>query len=88
MYTIDDVKIVSKILNISFDKFSPNDLLRGMNIEKEHGLVNNLTNVTNDNILLTAKIALAHLLEYPNYYNDEYGLLKYEEYLKSKLESK
>ena len=41
-----------------------------MNIETEHGLVNLETNVTNDNLLLTAKIALAHLNEYPNYYDE------------------
>ena len=50
----------------------------------EHGLVNPLTNVTNDNLLLTAKIALAHLNEFPNYYNKQYGLPAFENYLKNK----
>ena len=27
-----------------------------------------MKNVTNDNLLLTGKIALAHLIEYPDYY--------------------
>ena len=42
-------------------------------------------NITNDNLITTAKIALAHLNEFPNYYNKEYGLLSFEEFLKSKL---
>lgn len=41
------------------------------------------TNVTNNNIILTAKIALAHLNEFSNYYDSEYGLSKFEEFLKS-----
>ena len=47
---------------------------------------NNKINVLTDNDLIkTAKIALAHLNEFPNYYNKEYGLLVFEDFLKSKL---
>ena len=85
MYTIEDAIYASNILNIKFDKFTPEDLLTGMNIEKEHGLINQNTNVTNDNIITTAKIALAHLNEFPNYYNKEYGLQVFENFLKQKM---
>lgn len=85
MYDIDDVYMVASMLNIIFDKFTPEELLTGMNIELEHGLIDPKTNVTNNNILDTTKIALAHLNEYPNYYNPDYGLLKFEEFLKTKL---
>jgi CBS domain-containing protein len=45
------------------------DQLRmGMEVELEHGRTNALTNVTDDDALLTAKIALAHLRELPDYY--------------------
>jgi CBS domain-containing protein len=40
----------------------------GMEVELEHGRSNPLTNVTDDDALLTAKIALAHLRELPDYY--------------------
>ena len=40
----------------------------GMEIELEHGRRDPLTNVTDDDPLLTAKIALAHLRELPDYY--------------------
>ena len=85
MFSIKDAFKVAEILDIKFDKFPPEDLLRGLNIELEHGLINKGTNVTNDDLLLTAKIALAHLREFPNYYNKDYGLKMFEKYLKYKL---
>ena len=85
MFTINDAINAANYLGIIFDKFSPQDFLRGINIELEHGLVNPMTNVTNDDLIMTAKIALAHLNEFPNYYNKDYGLKKFEEYLKSNL---
>jgi len=83
MYKLEDATKVANELNIIFDKFTINDFLTGLNIESEHGLKNSETNVTNDDIILTAKIALAHLNEFPNYYNSEYGLTKFEEFLKT-----
>lgn len=59
-----------------------------MNIEREHGLINPKTNVTNDDIITTAKIALAHLNEFPNYYNETYGLQTFENFLKTKMNEK
>ncbi len=88
MYNINDVIYISNILNIKFDKFTPEELLVGLNVESEHGLINSKTNVTNDDIIMTAKIALAHLNEFPNYYNKDYGLQKFEEYLKQKMNEK
>ena len=40
----------------------------GMNVELEHGLHDLLTNVSDDDPHTTAKIALAHLNEFPDYY--------------------
>ena len=85
VFSINDALFVAKELGITFDKFMPRDLLNGMNIEIEHGKISNKTNVTNDDMILTAKIALAHLNEFPNYYNEEFGLKQFEKYLKYKL---
>ena len=84
MFNLSDALYVAKILNINFDKFTVYEFLEGINIELEHGKVNMKTNVTNNDLIMTAKIALAHLNEYPNYYNKEYGLKVFEEYLKRK----
>ena len=88
MYNLKDALYAANIIKIIFDKFTPEDFLTGINIESEHGKINNLTNVTNDDIITTAKIALAHLNEYPNYYNKEYGLPKFEQFLKLKMDEK
>ena len=52
----------------SEEKFSPQDLAEGMNVELEHGFADSQANVTNDDTAMTAKIALAHLRENPSYY--------------------
>ena len=50
------------------DEVELEQLRLGMEVELEHGRRDPLTNVTNDDSLLTAKIALAHLRELPDYY--------------------
>lgn len=66
MFSDDEILRVARFLNIDFSKFPFEDFKRGINIELEHGIENISTNVTNDDLLKTAKIALAHLIEYPN----------------------
>lgn len=85
MYSNRDIFAVSQMLGVTFDKFSFDDLVTGINIELEHGSIDPKTNVTNDDLIMTMKIALAHLNEFPDYYNKEYGLLAFENYLKNKI---
>ena len=85
MFNINDAIYAARVLGIRFDKFTIEEFLDGLNIEIEHGLNNPITNVTNNDLIKTAKIALAHLNEFPNYYNKEYGLKVFEEYLKKKM---
>ena len=85
MFSDNEIMMVANFLNIDFSKFSFDDFKRGINIELEHGKENMNTNVTDDDLIKTAKIALAHLNEFPNYYNKDYGLLVFEDFLKSKL---
>jgi len=85
MFNEKDALFINNKLGIKFDKFSLDDFVTGLNIELEHGKIDPNTNVTNNNLEMTAKIALAHLNEYPDYYNKEYGLPALEEKLKSKL---
>ena len=48
--------------------FDAEQFRAGMNVELEHGLHDPETNVTNDDPHVTAKIARAHLNEFPDYY--------------------
>ena len=59
---------MGKILGVNFNMISVETLYKGVLVEFEHGYVSPKTNITNDSLLLTTKIALAHLEEYPDYY--------------------
>ena len=85
MFSDKEIMMVANFLNIDFSKFPFEDFKRGINIELEHGKENMLTDVTDNDLIKTAKIALAHLNEFPNYYNEEYGIKKFEEDLKKRL---
>lgn len=87
LFNLEDAYKAARILNVSFNDFTPEEFLDGINIELEHGCIDPRTNVTNDNLIITAKIALAHLNEYPNYYNPYYGLRAFERFLEYKLKS-
>ncbi len=86
MFNINDALYAASVLGVTFDKYTPSEFLDGINIELEHGTINPSTNVTNNDLIMTAKIALAHLNEFPNYYSREYGLRVFETFLQSKLE--
>ena len=55
-------------VGINFSECSLEEFRKGLMIELEHGTKDLETNVTNDDELLTAKIAWAHLKEIPDYY--------------------
>lgn len=82
MFNYDDALYIANKLGINFNKFSIENFLTGLNIELEHGLINKDTNVTNNSLETTAKIALAHLNEFSDYYNKDYGLPALERALK------
>lgn len=85
MYNLKDAMYAASVLGVTFDQFTPEEFLDGILIELEHGVVSPETNVTNNDLIVTAKIALAHLNEYPNYYNPDYGLRVFEKYLQTRL---
>ncbi len=68
-FTEEQAKEVGERLGIKWDKFDINQFRRGMNVELEHGTVNSNTNVSDDDPLITGKIALAHLNEFSDYYD-------------------
>ncbi len=68
-FTEEEAKEIGEELGLKWDKFDVDQLRKGMNVELEHGCEDSLTNVTNDDSLVTGKIALAHLNEFPDYYD-------------------
>lgn len=79
------VEKIGKKLGVDFNVVSVATLHAGMKVELEHGRRCSLTNVTNDDLELTAKIALAHLMEFIDYYEE---LEKMEEKLKNRWKGK
>jgi len=67
-FTLNQAKIIGEQLGICWDKLDLKQFRTGLAVELEHGAVNPKTDVTNDDPLLTGKIALAHLTEFPDYY--------------------
>ncbi len=67
-FTAKDAKEIGEKLGINWRKFDVEQYRMGLDVELEHGLVDPHTNVTNDDPIMTGKIALAHLNEFPDYY--------------------
>ena len=68
VYTPDIAKKMGDDFDLTWEHFDEVQLANGLNVELEHGLVDHLTNVSDDDPLITMKIALAHLNEFPDYY--------------------
>ena len=67
-FSFDEAKKIGEQLGIKWDKFDVEQFRMGMDVELEHGLISQTTNVTDDDPLTTGKIALAHLEEFSDYY--------------------
>jgi Protein of unknown function (DUF5661) len=69
-FTADDARVIGEEIGIDWatSPFDVEQLRIGMNVELEHGLHDPRTNVSDDDSHVTAKIALAHLNEFPDYY--------------------
>ena len=65
----EEAKMVGDQLGVDWKQFDVEQFRRGMNVELEHGFRDPATNVTNDDVMMTGKIAWAHLKEFPDYYD-------------------
>lgn len=74
VFTLEQAKEVGEKLGIKWDKYDVEQFRMGLDVELEHGTVDQNTNVTNDDPILTGKIALAHLNEVPDYYTRLYEM--------------
>ena len=67
-FTIEEAKRIGGALGVDWSKFDVEQFRMGLDVELEHGIRDLQTNVTHDNEIITGKIALAHLNEFPDYY--------------------
>ena len=68
LFTTEEAIHIGEKLGISWSKFDVEQYRMGLDVELEHGKIDQYTNVTNDDPVMTGKIALAHLNEFPDYY--------------------
>lgn len=68
-FTAEEAKKIGEKIGINWSRFDVEQFRMGMDVELEHGKINPKTNVTNDDPVLTGKIALAHLNEFSDYYD-------------------
>ena len=66
--TLEEAKRVGDELGVDWDRFELEQFRIGMDVEYEHGAHDPQTDVTGDDPILTGKIALAHMKEFPDYY--------------------
>jgi hypothetical protein len=69
-FTVDEARRIGEEIGIDWttSRFDVEQFCAGMDVELEHGLHDPDTNVTNDDPHVTARIARAHLNEFPDYY--------------------
>ncbi len=69
-FTAEEARQVGETIGIDWASapFDVDQFRMGMDVELEHGLHNLVTNVTDSDPVVTGKIALAHLNEFPDYY--------------------
>jgi hypothetical protein len=68
-FTTEEARRIGNALKIDWGQVELDQFRRGLGVELEHGTRDPETNVTGDDELLTGKIALAHLREFPDYYS-------------------
>jgi len=69
-FTADQARRFGEAIGIDWNAapFDVEQFRMGMDVELEHGRTDPATDVTGDDPVVTAKIALAHLNEFPDYY--------------------
>ncbi len=66
--TTEEARSIGTQLRIDWTQIDLEQFRRGLEVELEHGMHDPETNVTNDDPILTGKIAWAHLKEIRDYY--------------------
>jgi len=66
--TIEEARRVGDEIGVDWEKFELEQFRAGMDVEFEHGSHDPQTDVTHDDPIITGKIALAHMKEFPDYY--------------------
>lgn len=67
-FSSEEAKAVGEQLGITWEDFDVEQFRMGLDVELEHGTRGDANNITDNDPVITGKIALAHLSEFPDYY--------------------
>ena len=67
-FSVEEARSVGTQLRIDWAQIDLDQFRRGLEVELEHGAIDPETNVTGNDLVLTGKIAWAHLKEIRDYY--------------------
>jgi len=67
-FSSEEARSIGTQLKVDWTQIDLEQFRRGLEVELEHGTGDPQTNVTGDDLLLTGKIAWAHLKEIRDYY--------------------
>ena len=63
---VEESKRIGDEIGVDWNRFDLEQFRQGMDVEVEHGSQDPQTDVTHDNPIVTGKIALAHMKEFPD----------------------
>ena len=67
-FELEEAMVLGRDVGVDFATVDAEEFRLGLAVELEHGTHDPATNVTEDDLPMTAKIAWAHLKELPDYY--------------------
>ena len=66
--TLEEARRIGDEIGVDWSRLDVEQFQAGLDVEFEHGSHDPQTDVTGDDPILTGKIALAHMKEFPDYY--------------------
>jgi len=67
-FSAEEAKAIGDQIGVDWSMIAIDQFRMGLSVELEHGAHDPETDVTKSDLLVTGKIALAHLKEFPDYY--------------------
>ncbi len=67
-FSLEEAKDIGDRIGVDWSNIPIDEFRMGLSVELEHGARDPQTDVTDDDLVVTGKIALAHLKEFPDYY--------------------
>jgi hypothetical protein len=68
-FVLEEARLIGNQIGVNWIKYKPEQFKKGLEVEIEHELINPSINVTTKDFMMIGYITLAHLNEFPDYYD-------------------